>query len=134
MIRPPPRSTRTDTLVPYTTLFRSGLVAAGPDDVGQVGDLRSLGVERLAPGLGHRLVPAAAVPGRGARAGRCAADAAAADEARNGAHVVVHVLLSFARSLARLMMEPDWSWHMPPLRRAPLGARIWPVSLAATPS
>src|SRR3546814_16236320 len=25
MIRPPPRSTRTDTLFPYTTLFRSGL-------------------------------------------------------------------------------------------------------------
>src|SRR3546814_2537176 len=24
MIRPPPRSTRTDTLLPYTTLFRSG--------------------------------------------------------------------------------------------------------------
>src|SRR3546814_14210208 len=24
MIRPPPRSTRTDTLFPYTTLFRSG--------------------------------------------------------------------------------------------------------------
>src|SRR3546814_11339932 len=31
MIRRPPRSTRTDTLFPYTTLFRSGLVrpAAG---------------------------------------------------------------------------------------------------------
>src|SRR3546814_9678641 len=29
MIRRPPRSTRTDTLVPYTTLFRSG-GAAGP--------------------------------------------------------------------------------------------------------
>src|SRR3546814_13582773 len=28
MIRRPPRSTRTDTLFPYTTLFRSGLVAA----------------------------------------------------------------------------------------------------------
>src|SRR3546814_5543639 len=27
MIRRPPRSTRTDTLVPYTTLFRSGLRA-----------------------------------------------------------------------------------------------------------
>src|SRR3546814_3998346 len=27
MIRRPPRSTRTDTLVPYTTLFRSGLSA-----------------------------------------------------------------------------------------------------------
>src|SRR3546814_2635025 len=27
MIRRPPRSTRTDTLFPYTTLFRSGLLA-----------------------------------------------------------------------------------------------------------
>src|SRR3546814_17861532 len=33
MIRPPPRSTRTDTLFPYTTLFRSiaFLVAIEPD-------------------------------------------------------------------------------------------------------
>src|SRR3546814_6332945 len=30
MIRRPPRSTRTDTLFPYTTLFRSALPAAGP--------------------------------------------------------------------------------------------------------
>src|SRR3546814_5252250 len=29
MIRRPPRSTRTDTLFPYTTLFRSGLRRAG---------------------------------------------------------------------------------------------------------
>src|SRR3546814_11519076 len=29
MIRRPPRSTRTDTLFPYTTLFRSRLVIAG---------------------------------------------------------------------------------------------------------
>src|SRR3546814_13023110 len=28
MIRRPPRSTRTDTLFPYTTLFRSGVVIA----------------------------------------------------------------------------------------------------------
>src|SRR3546814_1632407 len=28
MIRPPPRSTRTDTLFPYTTLFRSGFSPA----------------------------------------------------------------------------------------------------------
>src|SRR3546814_9836607 len=37
MIRRPPRSTRTDTLFPYTTLFRSlsevdGLIAAEPDN------------------------------------------------------------------------------------------------------
>src|SRR3546814_11730741 len=50
MIRRPPRTTRTDTLCPYTTLFRSavvpalGLVAAAPgvdqhrlDDAGAVG-------------------------------------------------------------------------------------------------
>src|SRR3546814_21107280 len=29
MIRRPPRATRTDTLFPYTTLFRSGLVRRG---------------------------------------------------------------------------------------------------------
>src|SRR3546814_7641212 len=29
MIRPPPRSTRTDTLFPYTTLFRSDAAAPG---------------------------------------------------------------------------------------------------------
>src|SRR3546814_2152341 len=42
MIRRPPRSTRTDTLFPYTTLFRSALVAeiyskaVSPDDGGLV--------------------------------------------------------------------------------------------------
>src|SRR3546814_10809753 len=36
MIRRPPRSTRTDTLLPYTTLFRSGrsAVPGGPADSG----------------------------------------------------------------------------------------------------
>src|SRR3546814_8663778 len=29
MIRRPPRSTRTDTLFPYTTLFRSGIAVCG---------------------------------------------------------------------------------------------------------
>src|SRR3546814_11417391 len=31
MIRRPPRSTRTDTLFPYTTLFRSARLLGGPD-------------------------------------------------------------------------------------------------------
>src|SRR3546814_3739714 len=46
MIRRPPRSTRTDTLFPYTTLFRSGL---------QVGQLEEL-APRMGPaaGLQHR--------------------------------------------------------------------------------
>src|SRR3546814_8385892 len=33
MIRRPPRSTRTDTLFPYTTLFRSAAGLLGPNDV-----------------------------------------------------------------------------------------------------
>src|SRR3546814_14335086 len=32
MIRRPPRSTRTDTLFPYTTLFRSGAAVLAPPD------------------------------------------------------------------------------------------------------
>src|SRR3546814_15688456 len=35
-IRRPPRSTRTDTLFPYTTLFRSGLVVAAVSRVSQL--------------------------------------------------------------------------------------------------
>src|SRR3546814_10464773 len=34
MIRRPPRSTRTDTLFPYTTLFRSRLVEGRPPAIG----------------------------------------------------------------------------------------------------
>src|SRR3546814_21034383 len=36
MIRRPPRSTRTDTLFPYTTLFRSTLDTHGQDEVTQL--------------------------------------------------------------------------------------------------
>src|SRR3546814_9500910 len=35
MIRRPPRSTRTDTLFPYTTLFRSNQTCAGPMEQGR---------------------------------------------------------------------------------------------------
>src|SRR3546814_13220492 len=44
MIRRPPRSTRTDTLFPYTTLFRSALMAA-LRDAKQV-DARGIEIER----------------------------------------------------------------------------------------
>src|SRR3546814_2593544 len=37
MIRRPPRSTRTDTLLPYTTLFRSGAGPVGSEPVAHVG-------------------------------------------------------------------------------------------------
>src|SRR3546814_3292134 len=44
MIRPPPRSTRTDTLFPYTTLFRS--------DAFQFGDFRGQLARVITDGLG----------------------------------------------------------------------------------
>src|SRR3546814_5446527 len=43
MIRRPPRSTRTDTLFPYTTLFRSFLVAFAAWNADQPG----VGIDRL---------------------------------------------------------------------------------------
>src|SRR3546814_14984001 len=46
MIRRPPRSTRTDTLFPYTTLFRSGQPAVEGAGVEAPGD----------PGVGDRLL------------------------------------------------------------------------------
>src|SRR3546814_4156709 len=54
MIRRPPRSTRTDTLFPYTTLFRShmrGAVALALQRPVQVGDQNALsrGLDALAP-------------------------------------------------------------------------------------
>src|SRR3546814_15253927 len=55
MIRRPPRSTRTDTLFPYTTLFRSHLCcgSAGtynilqPEIAGQLGDRKAANLARL---------------------------------------------------------------------------------------
>src|SRR3546814_19740824 len=57
MIRRPPRSTRTDTLFPYTTLFRS--TAAGGerhhDAQGLVGKIRACGLRQREAGQGqHR--------------------------------------------------------------------------------
>src|SRR3546814_12915104 len=46
MIRRPPRSTRTDTLFPYTTLFRS-LVAAPPAAIAGRLEARGLGIVDL---------------------------------------------------------------------------------------
>src|SRR3546814_8479239 len=53
MIRPPPRSTRTDTLLPYTTLFRSALaLVASPRFL-------DLGCPSIAEGVDGNILPAA---------------------------------------------------------------------------
>src|SRR3546814_4193560 len=61
MIRRPPRSTRTDTLFPYTTLFRSrqlhgrarGRSLAGDPDVLDPGRATAMEGPGPAPGRGH---------------------------------------------------------------------------------
>src|SRR3546814_17809395 len=69
MIRRPPRSTRTDTLFPYTTLFRSGfvpqipyddalVVRKRPDDVFHIGFELVILTRILQPRLAGRLDPA----------------------------------------------------------------------------
>src|SRR3546814_13562388 len=42
MIRRPPRSTRTDTLFPYTTLFRSPLTVTRPSPISRTASRREL--------------------------------------------------------------------------------------------
>src|SRR3546814_5045062 len=67
MIRRPPRSTRTDTLFPYTTLFRSPLYARRRRQTDRPDDVQRYDLHEPAPhGLdfdGWRLCPPA-LPGR----------------------------------------------------------------------
>src|SRR3546814_18258909 len=70
MIRRPPRSTRTDTLFPYTTLFRSSRGPPRRDALAGAGDRRRLGPRRsarLCAGTGGLLAgPSRLAPRRGA--------------------------------------------------------------------
>src|SRR3546814_1809492 len=76
MLRRPPRSTRTDTLFPYTTLFRSGRqarhVAVGggrrPPGGHRAGGARRGGsLPRVPVGAAHASARSRSAPGRGDR-------------------------------------------------------------------
>src|SRR3546814_9835098 len=76
MIRPPPGSTRTDTLFPYTTLFRScgaaraSAIAQGPGPDALRG-MRCADSRRTSPGRAGR-APVRSLPGsRGCAAAQC---------------------------------------------------------------
>src|SRR3546814_10797720 len=66
MLRLPPRSTRTDTLFPYTTLFRSE-VDAGVHAAVQVGEFEAVDRRQLALVQGQRRGLVRAVGGVGSR-------------------------------------------------------------------
>src|SRR3546814_19028247 len=81
MIRRPPRSTRTDTLFPYTTLFRS---------IGNVGDIGAAADHVQAPGPSlHRHPHLESDPGFGHRS-REAIDAAEGGKIVIGPHRTPH--------------------------------------------
>src|SRR3546814_2099703 len=65
MIRPPPRSTRTDTLFPYTTLFRSRHALSHRDHVRP--DLRRGPLQELGPQRAHHAATRRAVAAGGLR-------------------------------------------------------------------
>src|SRR3546814_17080767 len=67
MIRRPPRSTRTDTLFPYTTLFRSRPDRRGaqaPSDIGRRAD-QARGCAGRHPGGGMNVMKSIAADGKG---------------------------------------------------------------------
>src|SRR3546814_813577 len=57
MTRRPPRSTRTDTLFPYTTRFRSPFVEIHPDDAARLGIVDQDAIE-VASRRGRAVLPA----------------------------------------------------------------------------
>src|SRR3546814_12670518 len=80
MIRQPPRSTRTDTLFPYTTLFRSDAAVAG-------------GLDRFHAAHAHADVEAALFRARHLSLGRTAG-ATALEQARGDGFEVVQARLA----------------------------------------
>src|SRR3546814_14997182 len=58
MIRRPPRSTRTDTLFPYTTLFRSAEGSRYPAPIAETVWAAHAGDEYRKQGAGYRTLPA----------------------------------------------------------------------------
>src|SRR3546814_14219579 len=79
MIRRPPRSTRTDTLFPYTTLFRSHRAIERRHEIG-IGKCTQAGHQQL------RLKRKAALAGQSERNSALSAIYAGADARGNGAY------------------------------------------------
>src|SRR3546814_1804992 len=63
MIRRPPRSTRTDTLFPYTTLFRSWILGSVLSTLGAIIFLSGKSVSFLASEIGLAALPVALLAG-----------------------------------------------------------------------
>src|SRR3546814_19614626 len=110
MIRRPPRSTRTDTLFPYTTLFRSSCRDLGPS------------VRRLAAFLPHphhpgggRRNPLSVTPRRHHRTAQCHALARrhAADRRLIFRTAATHAFRSDERRVGNACFSTSRSWRSP---------------------
>src|SRR3546814_14900875 len=132
MIRRPPISTRTDTLFPYTTLFRSD--ALSPGRAVHCGTPRNGG--RAHPpndnnrGSAARRDPAATIPARSApalRSGRCHAYSAATGSGGAGRPAL-------RRSLRSVGADPTGEWGEADIGRASCwekGCRVGEISVVS---
>src|SRR3546814_7616043 len=89
MIRRPPRSTRTDTLFPYTTLFRSPL-SYGPGGPWEYAGGRAHGRWQDGDGVAHRW-PAQAEGGAGSATPRRASDPEGSEEHTSGLQSLMRI-------------------------------------------
>src|SRR3546814_18587505 len=99
MIRLPPRSTRTDTLFPYTTLFRSDLLDAAA--VGEGAAAVGLPLVHLAEGPQHGEVHQAARLGGNGGVAPAEAPAPLGHRLLKGAAEVVGLLQEIGRASCR---------------------------------
>src|SRR3546814_15487814 len=120
MIRRPPRSTRTDTLFPYTTLFRSGVLGMSELLLGTDLDARQRGYTESISNAGNhlmRLVNDALDLAR-IEAGKPELDARPFD-----LHAVVREVVALMEPTARqrgLRFAPSLAAATPPWVRGPL--------------
>src|SRR3546814_20703365 len=121
MMRRPPRSTRTDTLFPYTTLFRSTAAAHRPDRYSDVPRYRLLGrADGDDGGRQHDDLHAQMGPGAGdgdhrAREGR--------DDGRRADHRLAAYRASRSREIRPLHAGGDRLWRS--AVGAPHGTESW---------
>src|SRR3546814_3142953 len=127
MIRRPPRSTRTDTLFPYTTLFRSwGLTlrrfAAAPLDLLEVIDAYALAnFAKYLPGSVFHYV------GRQVAAARMGCGQKAAAKA-TALEITVHLVTAGCLLGLLLPFATDLAWLQPVIDHA---TALWPLLLLA---
>src|SRR3546814_17280711 len=118
MIRPPPRSTRTDTLFPYTTLFRSTIRAG---DVARLTKLPGVG-RKTAERLVIEMRDKAGAEGETGAGIRLAVDGSALGEAKSALAALGYKPAEIQRFTEAVYKD---GMSTEPIGRAQGGERVW---------